>query len=148
MTTSIRNKKWLFLGAFVLVIVVVVSVLFLCQSKGLSDKIYSHCLEADEVTIAALTDFEWDVAYIEHEPYTDGHQLIETYGIKGEFEPLDTDYVYRIAFCKGGALVYDLIQNKSVQISEQIKIIRPETVLTVTRKTGQDGGVFIYLDKP
>jgi len=82
-----------------------------CKAKGLYHQILDFAKENEEIMLSRVTDFDWDIVYVDRTPYSSGSKIKEEYGIEGEFQPLLTDFSSRVAFCKDGKLVYDLELN-------------------------------------
>jgi len=81
--------------------------------------------------LSRVTDFDWDIVYVDRTPYSSGSKIKEEYGIEGEFQPLLTDFSSRVAFCKDGKLVYDLELNNFYFEFDTLEIIKPDSVFTV-----------------
>lgn len=99
----------------------------------LGDKLMLHCEKNDTIKIQDITDFDWDIAYIDKQNYGVGEQILQK-GIVGDFKALESDFLYRIAFCKDNTLVYDLILNEDfISIDNSIFEFTPQTTLHIKR---------------
>jgi len=123
-----------------LILTIVVAVVVLLVGCGLlaepepdlRSTILAYCETHEEIRLSEVTDFDWDIAYVDREPYSDGQTLREKYDISGAFEPLETDFSSRIAFCENGILVYDLkLNNWYLELDRSIDSITPDSVLSV-----------------
>jgi hypothetical protein len=104
--------------------------------KTLNEKIAEYCNRNSEMKLSDITNFEWDTAYIDREAYMSGQEIAKTYGIVGEFIQIDSDYLYRIAFCKDKKLVCDLIVAVfHVDFEPSVKVIYPDTVFSVEMRS-------------
>jgi len=111
---------------------VIVFVLTGCQSKNLRTRLLDFSKNHDEIRLSDITDFDWDIAYIDRDYYYSGEKLKEKYHIEGDFDLLDSDFNYRIAFCKDNILVYDLVLNNfDIEIDKSIEIIYPESIFAI-----------------
>ena len=109
------------------------------KEPELSEKIFTICETNDSIKISDITDFEWDIAYIDKQAYGTGQELQEK-GIEGNFQKLETDCLCRVAFCKGNKMVYELILNESyVFIDDSITEITQETILLIKKKIDEYG---------
>ncbi|MCL2503918.1 MAG: hypothetical protein FWE94_04835 [Coriobacteriia bacterium] len=104
------------------------------SEPGLHSRIRDYCEAHEEVRLSDVTDFDWDIAYVDREPYGDEKKLREKYGIVGVLEEFETDALSRIAFCRDGELVYDLVLNYSYfEVASSVEIIYPDSVFRVTQ---------------
>lgn len=146
---KIRNIIGLILlVVFVVGGIIIASMLFPKEDKQLKETIYEYCKKNTSVKLADLTEFDWDTAYIDYEHYERGKALKDKYQIKGDFKELESDNLYRIAFCKKNELVCDLILNEEdIQIDSQIESITQTTVLTVEWRSNSSQGETLCLSK-
>jgi hypothetical protein len=117
------------------IIIIVTLLLTSCKSNDLYDSLLTYCRTHEEVKLSDITSFEWDISYVDRQYYGAGEEVKEKYQIEGNFQTLETDFSSRIAFCKNGKLVYDLILNNSyLYVDTSIEIIKPNTVLLIERE--------------
>jgi len=125
------RKKGLSLLVFMITIMLLITA---CMSTNLYDRILDFCKNHDEINLSEITDFDWDIAYIDRDYYHSGEELEKKHQIEGTFKMLHSDYNYRIAFCKDNVLVYDLILvDSTIETDNSIEIIYPDSIFTVTR---------------
>ncbi len=102
-------------------------------------------MDNDEVKFSEVVEFEWDTAYVDYETYGYGNDIKEKYGITGEFQEIIADYCYRIAYCKDGVLVADLILSTTgtfaIEIDKSVEIIYPDTMFNIERQTYNENGI-------
>ncbi len=125
----------------VLIYLLILSVLVMsgCKSNpDFSDMLLSYCTQHSSVAFQDVTDFEWDIAYVDYESYGEGEIIKEKYGLTGDFEELDFDFLFRIAFYKNGNLVNDSILNsEDIALDSSIEIINPNTVFNAKWETDE-----------
>jgi len=116
-----------------LTIVVAITLLLAgCKSRSLHNQILDYCKNQEELSLSEITDFSWDVAYVDRQYYGSGEKLKESYNIEGKFQLLETDFSSRVAFCKDGRLVYDLVLNNFYfEFESSIEIIDRDSVFTI-----------------
>ena len=127
------NKHIIKRKIFILLLLVNALLLISCTPPDLYKQILDFCENNKELKLSEITDFEWDIAYVDRQYYKSGEEIKEKYNIEGEFKRLRTDFSSRVAFCKDGKLVYDLeLNNHYFEFESSVDIISPESVFTVT----------------
>ena len=97
----------------------------------LKDKILDYCESNGEITLSAVISFDWDIAFFDYQSYMQGEEIKEKYGLGGEFETLQTDHSYRIAFYNDGELVRDEILDWAyIEFERRVETIEPDTLFT------------------
>ncbi|MCL2298552.1 MAG: hypothetical protein FWC27_00190 [Firmicutes bacterium] len=75
-----------------------------------------------------LTDFPWDVAYI------DWGNTKSKYDLEGQFKNIPMDFHFGLAFVNDGKLVKEYICNITViQFADDVEVLLPETLLYISR---------------
>ncbi len=141
-----KAKILLSVGAILLAVVIITLLFTVNSSQNITKKIEKYCEENNEISLLSATSFDWDTAYVDYQVYMCGEEIKEKYNIKGDFKPIETDYWYRIAFCKNGNLVNDsILSTVNICFDPSIEIIKPETVFVSEWKTESDGSRRLYL---
>lgn len=119
--------------SLIFVILATFTILLLsCTTNDLYTRILNFCKTNDKIELSDVTDFDWDIAYIDRQYYHSGEEIKGKYQINGEFQLLETDFSSRVAFCKDGKLVYDLVLNNFyLEFDPSIETIGPDSVLVV-----------------
>ena len=113
--------------------------LSVCRFNSLYQQMFDNCRNHNEINLSKITDFDWDIAYIDRQYYGSGEIIKEKYQIEGEFKHLETDFSSRIAFCKEGKLVYDIkLNNHYIEIDSSNEIIYIDTIFKVSWITVDD----------
>lgn len=136
------------IGSVIALILVCVIIAIFASGKDetLAGKIHTYCKENESIKLSEVTDFDWDIAYVDREYYQAGKNLQTQYGIQGKFEMLDSDNLIRIAFCKDNVLVYDMICNEEyIQVDSKDGILERETVLSTRYEVKGDDFATAYL---
>ena len=130
---KIKPASYLKRYSITIVVILLAMILsHLLKPPGLYDKILIYCENRTEVNFAAITDFQWDIAYVDREYYGEGKKIKEQYKITGEFRYLATDFSSRIAFCKDDKLIYDLVLNHHFfEMDSAVEIFYPEAIFAV-----------------
>ncbi|MCL2503919.1 MAG: hypothetical protein FWE94_04840 [Coriobacteriia bacterium] len=135
-----RKALLLLLAALATIIVLPVGYVAACDllvreilcppSIQLNEKILDYCETHEEIRLSDVTDFDWDVAYVDPEPYGKGERLKERYHIEGKLRELGG--TTRIAFCKDGRVVFDFshISADSCRLwfDSSVEVIYPDSV--------------------
>ena len=141
-----RMKKILLVGANLLVVVIIAFLFIVNNPRNITTKIEKYCAKSNEISLLSVTSFNWDTAYVDYQVYMCGEEIKEKYNLKGDFKKIESDYCYRIAFCKDGNLVNDsVISTVNIYFDHSIEIIKPETVFVAEWKTESDGSRRLYL---
>lgn len=139
-------KKIMPVGASLLVVVIIALLFIVNNPLNIATKIEKYCTKNNEISLLSVTSFDWDTAYVDYQVYMCGEEIKEKYNLKGDFKRIETDYCYRIAFCKDGNLVNDSVLSAvNIYIDHSIEIIKPETVFVADWKTESDGSRRLYL---
>jgi len=86
--------------------------------------------------------FKWDVLYILHEPYSDGRELKEKYGLDFDIPAGVNDSQVRLLFFNDDKLVKVLrLDNFKNNFDLSLEEIFPNTILIAEQKDGVD---FVY----
>jgi hypothetical protein len=129
----LRKKNANFHVICVIAIALAAAVLSSCSpdEPRLKYKILDYCETNNEITISAVTSFDWDIAYFDYEPYMQGEDMKEKYGLSGELKTLQTDDIFRIAFYKGDELVRDEILDwLYIKFDQSVETIKPDTLFS------------------
>ena len=125
-TKRIFSRKALF---FVVPILVICVLMLSRRSELEASQILDYCKSHNEIRLSEITEFDWDIAYVDRMPYSNGDVLKEKYGIEGEFEAMESDALSRIAFCKDKTLVYDLqLLSDYIEIDPSVEVINYDSV--------------------
>ena len=115
-----------------ILIVLLITFSFSNRPYHFIDRLLVYCQNDMEVNLSHITDFDWDTVYIDRQYYKKGEEIQEKYGIIGEPMVIESDFCSRIAFCKDGVLVHDLILNNFViEIDISVEVFYPDSILTV-----------------
>lgn len=142
------TKKTTVIGTLSVIILVCLLIVFWVMRKEekLSDKIYNYALKNEQIRISALTDFDWDVAYLDYERYGTGEQLKRKWNLTGDFSAMESDTFYRIAFYDNNTLVYDCVINEYYcKIDSKVEQFDSETLFFVSKKSDAYGYEIVYL---
>ena len=127
-----ERKICLFLFMLIMITAILLSG---CKSpdKSLNKEILNYCNTHEEIRLSNVTDFDWDIAYVDRQYYMVGEELKEKHQIEGEFKRLETDFSSRVAFCKDGKLVYDLVLNNFYfEFNSSVEVIKYNSIFTVS----------------
>lgn len=113
------------------------------RNENIEQAIMEYCKSNEEIRLNDVTKFDWDIAYIDYQVYGQGQNLIDLYGIEGDFEGLDSEEQFAIAFCKNSELIeyvicnsFNLIFGESLPSNDkETLVIYPETVFSVDLQT-------------
>lgn len=130
------HKKRVMISILIMLsfVAIVLSLIFFAAylKTDLSANIFRLCEKNEEIKISDVTNFDWEIAYIDRNYYGSGEVLKEKYKISGNFKALETDNTSRVAFCKNGELVYDLIvNNEHLEFDKSIEFFYQDAVFTV-----------------
>ena len=130
------NLNPVFTKIILLLLFIFITIITFILTSNKQSNLYNQILDFSKnnqkIILSELTDFDWDVAYIDRQYYHKGEYLKEKYHIEGDFQLLETDFSSRIAFCKNNKLVYDMILNNFYfEIDDTIKIINPKDSLKI-----------------
>jgi len=117
--------------------IIIISIILIstisCGGASLSEQIRSYAENNDELRLSEITNFDWDVAYIDRDAYQNGERIQEEHGIIGEFRNLESGHLIRVAFVKDRNLVYDLIVGVfRIDFDDSIEVIYPNDIFEVT----------------
>lgn len=94
----------------------------------LQNKIIECCQNKKEVQLSEITDFDWDVAYLDYQKYASGEIIKNQYHIIGNLQKMNSDYCFRIIFCKNGQLVKDsIMMSDYIAFDDDTEIIEPDS---------------------
>lgn len=141
-----KMRKILSVGVGLLVVGLIALLYIVNNPRNITTKIEKYCKENTEISLSSVTSFDWDTAYVDYQVYMCGEEIKEKYNLKGDFKIIETDYCYRIAFCKDGNLVNDsVLSTVNIYFDHSIEIIKPDTVFIAEWKTEADGRRSLYL---
>ncbi|MCL2503923.1 MAG: hypothetical protein FWE94_04860 [Coriobacteriia bacterium] len=118
-------------------------------SYHLWEKILDYCETHEEIRLSDVTDFDWDVAYVDPEPYGKGERLKEKYHIEGKLS--ESNGTRRIAFCKDGRLVLEFFHVSAgafrLSLDPSVEIIHPDSVFEAewVPMASQSGEEYLHL---
>jgi len=93
-----------------------------------------------------VTNFSWDTAYIDNQSYGYGENIKKKYGLKGNLERLDSDYLYRIIFCKNKVIVHDeILSIHNIVFEQSVEVMKPSARFLAEWKPQSDGSKILYL---
>lgn len=146
MLHRIKKHRGIFLGIFV-VFLLLEGIFFLAQA-GLFDAVFWRFKvgqAAESGTPFQMKDmflFPWDSLYLLHEPYSDGYELKEKYGLDFTIPMGDIDTQIRLLFFEKNRLVkvikLDKFRNNFALSVEQIF---PDDTFVAEKRNGLD---FVY----
>lgn len=146
MRMKMKMKIILPVVASLLVFVIITLLPMVNNPRNITTKIEKYCAKSNEISLLSVTSFNWDTAYVDYQVYMCGEKIKEKYNLKGDFKRIETDYFYRIAFCKDGNLVNDsVLSTVNIYFDHSIEIIKPETLFVAEWKTESDGSRRLYL---
>ena len=106
--------------------------------------IIDYCKHAETFTFLEVTDFEWDIAYVDYDAYESGEHIKESYDLDVDLTTLMTEELYRIVFCKDDEFVKELIFSLwEVRIDYDVDVFKPDTIFNVSWETYSDDAVLI-----
>jgi len=122
------------------------------RKENIEQAIIEYCKSNEEIRLNDVTKFDWDIAYIDYQVYGQGQNLIDLYGIEGDFEGLNSEEQFAIAFCKNGELIeyvicnsFNLIFGESLPTNDkETLVISPETLFSVDVQTDSLSGVSVF----
>ncbi len=130
---KMKIRKYMGVLLFLTTFIVLITFISHRDNLDLYDRLLITCEESNTIKIKDITNFDWDIAYIDKQNYGVGEQILQK-GIVGDFKALESDFLYRIAFCKDNTLVYDLILNEDfISIDNSIFEFTPQTTLHIKR---------------
>ena len=132
--------------AIVLAIGIILSSLMGCyHEKTFIDHILDYCENNQTFKFSLITEFDWDIAYVDRQAYGKGEDLKKKYGLDYDFEILETDYWYRIVFCNDRSVVRETIfSTVSILLHDSVEVINPDSVFNIEWKDGSERPV-LYL---
>lgn len=115
---------------------------------NIEQAIIEYCKNNEEIQLKDVTKFDWDIAYIDYQVYGQGQNLKDLYGIEGDFEGLNSEEQYAIAFCKNGKLIeyvicnsFDFIFGDSLPSNDkETLVIYPETAFSIETQIDPSSG--------
>lgn len=123
--------------------------LFLLGRTGLFDaviwrfKVWQAAENGMPFQMKDMFPFSWDLLYLLHEPYSDGYELKEKYGLNFTIPTGDMDTQIRLLFFEGDQLVkvvkLDKLANDFALSVEQIF---PDDTFVAEKRNGLD---FVYI---
>ena len=139
-------KIILSVGVGLLAVAIIAHLFIVNNPRDITTKIEEHCANNTEISLSSVTSFNWDTAYVDYQAYMCGEEIKEKYNLRGDFKRIETDYFYRIAFCKDGNLVKDcLLSTVNICFDNSIEVIKPETIFVAEWKMKSDGSRILYL---
>jgi len=113
------------------------------QNVNIEQSIKEYCKNNEEIQLKDVTKFDWDIAYIDYQVYGQGDNLKNLYGIEGDFDGLNSEEQYAIAFCKNEKLIeyvicnsFDFIFGESLPTNDkETLVIYPETAFSIEVQT-------------
>ncbi len=127
-------------GLYIMIIALFSLIMSGCNDEvNIEKRIKEYCNSNKEIQLKNVTDFERDVAYLDYQVYGQGQNLKKLYGIEGNFEGLNSEEQFAIAFCKNGKLVkyavcssFDLMFGEEMPSDDKTTaVISPDTVFKV-----------------
>ena len=107
--------------------------IYLWINRSMEERIQDYCKSNNEMTFADITNFDWNIAYVDHQYYSSGENIKEKYGLPVNLKLIHSDSCYRIAFFKDNILINDSIINfENVLVDISAETIRPDTQFSVT----------------
>ena len=106
---GIKKRRGIFLGLFV--VLIVLKGIFLLGRTGLFDavlwrfKVWQAAESGTPFPMKDMFPFPWDSLYLLHEPYSDGYELKEKYGLDFTIPMGDMDTQIRLLFFEKNRLV-------------------------------------------
>ncbi|HBL83379.1 MAG: hypothetical protein A2Y17_08000 [Clostridiales bacterium GWF2_38_85] len=117
---------------FLFILIIIIVLLSSCKSNDFRIQMLDFCENHEKIKLSDISDFDWDIAYIDRQHYMSGEEIKEKFGIEGEFEQLPTDFSSRLAFCKDNKLVKEIILNDCyIEFDSSVEIITPDTIFLV-----------------
>ena len=147
MLNRIKKHRGILLGVFVFFLLL--EGLFLLGRTGLFDaviwrfKVWQAAESGMPFQMKDMFPFSWDSLYLLHEPYSDGYELKEKYGLNFTIPTGDMDTQIRLLFFEGDQLVkvvkLDKLANDFALSVEQIF---PDDTFVAEKRNGLD---FVYI---
>lgn len=139
-------KTKLTIGIIVALIIIPLTLLISItkNDENVIENVKEYCKENNEIQFYEVTKFDWDTAYLDYQHYGYGEEIREKYDLTGDFKLLDSDNLLRIAFCKDGELVKDVICDfSSLSFGGSTTIIKPETIFVVEWDTESNDSLML-----
>lgn len=147
MLNRIKKHRGTFLGLFV--ILILLEGIFLLAQTGLFDaviwrsKVWQAAESGTPFQMKDMFPFSWDSLYLLHEPYSDGYELKEKYGLDFTIPTGDMDTQIRLLFFEGGQLVKVVKLDKFANnFSLSVEQIFPDDTFVAEKRNGLD---FVYI---
>ena len=147
MLNRIKKQRGKFLGIFV--VLIVLEGIFLLAQTGLFDAViwrFKVWQAAESGTPFQMKDmflFPWDSLYLLHEPYSDGYELKEKYGLDFTISIGDMDTQIRLLFFEKSRLVKVVKLDKFANdFALSLEQIFPDDTFVAEKRNGLD---FVYI---
>ena len=147
MLNRIKKQRGKFLGIFV--VLIVLEGIFLLAQTGLFDAViwrFKVWQAAESGTPFQMKDmflFPWDSLYLLHEPYSDGYELKEKYGLDFTIPIGDMDTQIRLLFFEKSRLVKVVKLDKFANdFALSLEQIFPDDTFVAEKRNGLD---FVYI---
>lgn len=151
MLNRIKKHRGIFLGIFV--ILILLEGIFLLAQTGLFDaviwrlKVWQAAESGTPFQMKDMFPFSWDSLYLLHEPYSDGYELKEKYGLDFTIPAGDMDTQIRLLFFEKSQLVKVIKLDKFANgFALSMEQIFPDDTFVAEKRNGLD---FVYtIHKP
>lgn len=147
MLNCIKKHRRKFLGIFV--VFIVLEGIFLLAKSGLFDavlwrfKVWQAAESGTPFQMKDMFPFSWDSLYLLHEPYSDGYELKEKYGLDFTVPTGDMDTQIRLLFFEKSRLVKVVkLDNFKNDFALSVEQIFPDDIFVAEKRNGLD---FVYI---